>query len=394
MTDTTRPRRSRARGSAEPARHLPLMPVITLFVLAVAVSASGSETHTERVRFEGLGCGQERMQVFVRALAAAQGLGYETHHVDAKKGIFEGRLKQPGRRLRLDVEVTCSGASSGEHDAFQAFFGPARVEVEAVFKAGKGGRAAARAEGHRFSAKLGELMRAYLPPQGCLGVTIGDAGDLSSGTRQRLKVTSGVVVREVADGGPSAAAGLVPWDVILGIDGVETPSLGALRKVLHQKRPGDSVGLLVSRGGETVRASATLGRRGDDGSCTAQDGDARNRPTGPPTPPPKDRLALGDVVVRPQPVSPGHPFDVELTIDLVSSDAGDEPVGVALRVEILRDGTSLFSSSPETVACRSGAVTTAVKHLRAGSEPGDYELRVSVESGSLRSTRTVGLEIR
>ncbi len=63
-------------------------------------------------------------------------------------------------------------------------------------------------------------------------------------------------------------------------------------------------------------------------------------------------------------------------------------------VEILRDGRTLFSSSPEKVACRSGAVTTVVKHLRAGREPGDYELRVSVESGSLRSTRTVGLAIR
>lgn len=394
MTHTIRSRCCGGRNRSISAPRLHAVQLTALLLITVVATASASETHTERVVFEGLGCGQERMQVFVRALAAAQELGFETRDVDGDEGTFEGRLKQPGRRIRLDAEVTCSGVPSGEHDAFEAFFGPPRVTVEAVFKARRGGRPAAQADGERFRARLGELMQAYLPPRSCLGVTIGDAGELSPDTRRRLDVTSGVIVREVARGGPAAAAELAPWDVIVGIDGVETPSAGSLRQVLHRRSAGDSVALLVSRGGETVRASVILGRRGDDGSCIPNDGNAPSRPHAPPPSPPRDRLALGDLVVRPQPVPPGDPFDVELTIDLVSSAAGGEPVDVALTVEILHDETSLFSSAPETVASRSGAVTTAVKHLRAGHEPGDYELRVSVELGLLRDERTVALEIR
>ncbi len=316
MTDTTRPRRSRERGSAEPARHLPLIRVITLCVLAVAVSASASQTHTERIRFDGLRCGQDRMQAFVRALAAAQELGYETRDVDADEGTFKGRLKQPNHHLRLVVKVTCSGARSGGHDAFKAFFGPPRVEVEAIFTARTGGRAAARTEGNRFRAKLDVLMDAYLPVPSCLGFTIGEVRSLDRETRARLKVDTGMVVQKVAAGGPATAAGLQPWDVLLGVDGVETPTFARLRGLLRRKKPGDTVTLLVSRAGRTVQPEVVLGRRGDDGSCAAVGAAASDRLPAPPQPV-RDYLELGDVVVKPQPVSPGEPFDVELTVDLV-----------------------------------------------------------------------------
>jgi hypothetical protein len=320
-------------------------------------------------------------------------MGYETRKVDGERFSFEGRLKQPDRALVLEVEVVCTGGAGALGEQFEAFFGKPGVAVEAEFRARRGGRAAARAEGERLCAEVATLMQARLPPTACLGLTARNVSELDAEARGALDVASGVLVGEVTDDGPAQRAGLASWDVVLGIDGLETPDSGVLRRALHGREPGDRVSLLVSRKGETLSPSLVLGERGDEGECRAGGGATEIAEPAVPTPLP-DRLVFGDVLVRPQPVPAETPFAVELAVEVVDSSAGGSDVEVTLRVEILRDGEVLYEPAPETLSCRNGAATEVVKHLRAGSDPGRYELRLTAAAGQLRDQQSVVFEIR
>jgi len=366
--------------------------VLTILVLVATTVASAAETLTHRVVFEGLDCGQERPQVLVRALAAAQGLGYETSNVNRERGTFKGRLKTSDRDIRLTVEVTCTDGALAGDPIGAKFFPPSRIVAKAEFRARSGGRAAAQADGERFGAEVVKMMQGRIPPPSCLGVSARDVEGLDREVRGALGLSSGVFIVDVSDGGPAVAAGLATGEVVLGIDGSETPNIGKLWQLLHQREPGDRVSLLIGRSGSQYRTALRLGRRTGTGDCLAVAGSAA-APSVPPSPRP-DRLELRDIAVRPRPVSPGQAFDVELTIDLQVASGGSGAVPVSLSVEIVRDGQTVYRSSPETVSCTNGAVTKMVKHLRAARKPGAYLLRLTVEHVPLQDARTASLEIR
>jgi putative serine protease PepD len=69
----------------------------------------------------------------------------------------------------------------------------------------------------------------------------------------------GVGVIKVTPGGSAANAGIRGGDVITGVDGVDTPSLGVLEGVLASLKPGDDVPVRVVRNGATTTVHATLG---------------------------------------------------------------------------------------------------------------------------------------
>jgi hypothetical protein len=110
--------------------------------------------------------------------------------------------------------------------------------------------------------------------------------------------------------------------------------------------------------------------------------------------PPPDRLALHVAEVQPRPVPPGEPFRVELEIELQVAAPKRGPLDVTLAAEILRDGKVVYRAPAATVACTNGATTSVVKHLRAGRDPGSYELRITATADSLSDRGTVAFEIR
>ncbi len=95
-----------------------------------------------------------------------------------------------------------------------------------------------------------------------LGISIGDV----SGTMMaQLRLDGrGVLVRNVVDGSPADKAGIEAHDIIISLDGDDVDT-GRLIEVLAKHEPGDTVSVVVLRGGEEVDVSATLGTR-DDGS--------------------------------------------------------------------------------------------------------------------------------
>jgi putative serine protease PepD len=71
----------------------------------------------------------------------------------------------------------------------------------------------------------------------------------------------GVQVVEVVTGAPAAAAGLVPGDVIVTVDGQQVASSQALTTAIGAHKPGDAVTLTLQRGARTATVKVTLGTR-------------------------------------------------------------------------------------------------------------------------------------
>jgi 2-alkenal reductase len=78
---------------------------------------------------------------------------------------------------------------------------------------------------------------------------------------EQLSVKQGAFVSGVTDGGPAQAAGILPGDVILTIDGVRLGETDSLRGVLLRYNPGDTVALTVLRGDKELQFSITLAVR-------------------------------------------------------------------------------------------------------------------------------------
>lgn len=76
-------------------------------------------------------------------------------------------------------------------------------------------------------------------------------------------LSDGVRVVDVVAGLPAAAL-LNPDDLILEVDGAPIVIVDDIRKALEDKRPGDSVALLISRGGDQVEVSVELSAAEDD----------------------------------------------------------------------------------------------------------------------------------
>jgi putative serine protease PepD len=91
-----------------------------------------------------------------------------------------------------------------------------------------------------------------------------DSGRAALGVRVTTVVDSsgkpqGVGVVDVVPGGPAAAAGIQPGDVIMSVDGQEAPSTDALGAVLAELEPGDTVPVVVLRGGNEQEVEVALG---------------------------------------------------------------------------------------------------------------------------------------
>jgi putative serine protease PepD len=91
-----------------------------------------------------------------------------------------------------------------------------------------------------------------------------------------LPVQEGLLIEQVTQGGPAAAAGLhggdrvalagmqriaIGGDVIVAIDGQQIANQSDMNLVLNRKRPGDTVKVAVYRGGKKLEVPVKLGER-------------------------------------------------------------------------------------------------------------------------------------
>jgi serine protease Do len=75
-----------------------------------------------------------------------------------------------------------------------------------------------------------------------------------------LSETSGVVVVEVAEGGPAAEAGVQPGDVILEVDQNPVKDLEEFNRKIQVYKPGDTILMLIKRKGGTLFLTLEVGK--------------------------------------------------------------------------------------------------------------------------------------
>lgn len=110
-----------------------------------------------------------------------------------------------------------------------------------------------------------ELMRDGRVARGWFGIA-GQTQELSRALVRRLHLDSesGVLVVAVSGGGPADAAGLRMGDVVLKLDGLATPSVDAIHKLLTRDRIGRRVTLDVLRDGMLMKLNLSVTERPDE----------------------------------------------------------------------------------------------------------------------------------
>ena len=98
-----------------------------------------------------------------------------------------------------------------------------------------------------------------------LGISGLSISDLPSYELRMYKInttaTDGVYVASVSDGSAASKGGIQTGDVITSFDGQEVTTYKSFVKALYAKQPGDTVEVIVNRGGKSVTLSVTLGEQ-------------------------------------------------------------------------------------------------------------------------------------
>lgn len=84
------------------------------------------------------------------------------------------------------------------------------------------------------------------------------ARNLEAHEKPAMRVDRGALVGQVAPGSPAEAAGVLPWDVVIAVDGEPIGDAAALVQAIGRHRPGDTVTVRVVRQGQTGEFSVRL----------------------------------------------------------------------------------------------------------------------------------------
>jgi S1-C subfamily serine protease len=102
----------------------------------------------------------------------------------------------------------------------------------------------------------GRVTRGFL---GLAGQTI--EVDVRAARQLGLDSRSAVLVIAVTPGAPADKAGLQPRDIVIAVDGVQTPNVDAIHKQLDRASPGKRLEVSYVRGGQQMTASVVIAQR-------------------------------------------------------------------------------------------------------------------------------------
>jgi putative serine protease PepD len=135
------------------------------------------------------------------------------------------------------------------------------IPTLAAVTPGTGGRA--DGVGFAISSNTAKKLAEQLADQG----RVVDTGRAYLGVELRSLLGGGVLIVAVSPGGPAAAAGLRPGDLLVDIDGERVASVDDVAVALASHKPGDRVEVRVQRqGGQTEKVEVTLGELPPAGS--------------------------------------------------------------------------------------------------------------------------------
>ena len=79
-----------------------------------------------------------------------------------------------------------------------------------------------------------------------------------------VKKGEGVIITRIEKGSPASKAGLQVNDIVTSVNGKDVKNLGELRRSISTLHPGDKAALALLRGGKSMSASVTVGKRAGD----------------------------------------------------------------------------------------------------------------------------------
>lgn len=116
-----------------------------------------------------------------------------------------------------------------------------------------------------------QLINSGKVTQGYLGIYFYPQGIDSNLQQQNgLSRSSGVLVTEVAAGGPAATAGVQQGDIIYKANGQDVNDPGTLTALVRDTKPGDKIELTIDRKGKQVDVTVTAGQRPATTPTTSQ----------------------------------------------------------------------------------------------------------------------------
>ncbi|HEY2357799.1 MAG TPA: Do family serine endopeptidase [Phenylobacterium sp.] len=183
---------------------------------------------------------------------------------------------------------------------------------------------------------------------------------------QGMGTQKGAIVSDLVPGGPSAKGGLMPGDVVVGINGVPVKTSSELTREVAKGRPGDTLKLDVIREGKHHAVEVRSGTRPSEKDLASNDntpGVERGAPATPPTPHPSVlgmALSTLDDATRRRLNAPAELHGVLVEGVDQSSDAGQK--GLHRGDVIVQAGGRPVTSAADVAA----AVDTAKKAGRNG----------------------------
>ncbi len=112
-------------------------------------------------------------------------------------------------------------------------------------------------------AIMNSLVTSGKVSRGFLGVSVDSVGPELAETLGLPRETRGVIITDLAPGGPAEQAGLRRYDVITSINGQPVTTFQELRLQVARQQPDSEIAIVFLRDGEERRGSARLGGQGD-----------------------------------------------------------------------------------------------------------------------------------
>ncbi|MES1156217.1 MAG: trypsin-like peptidase domain-containing protein [Alphaproteobacteria bacterium] len=236
-------------------------------VVAAEVVGSDPDTDLALLRLNGGGHkpatlgDSDDLQVGEMAIAIGNPLGLQATVTAGVVSALRRTLRGDGGRLIEDVIQTDAALNPGNSGGALV---DAYGQVIGINTAIIGG-----AQGICFAVPINtakrvipELMRDGRVARGWFGIG-GQTQELSTALVRRLglKTDKGVLAVAVSPGGPADKAGMRVGDVVLMLDGVATPSVDAVHKILTGETIGRRVALEVLRDGAVTQLKMVVSER-------------------------------------------------------------------------------------------------------------------------------------
>ena len=221
----------------------------------------------------------------------------------------------------------------------------------------------------------GKVVRGYI------GVNIQDFSP-EMAEAQGLTGVQGAIVAELVPGAPAQKAGLLPEDVLVGVNGVNVKNRSELTREVAKARPGETIRLSILRGGKPRTVDVKSGVRPAENAINSEDGEDNATPT-PDKPQTQKFEALG-LTLTPIDATARSTYKIEpdvrgLLIAGVKADSDADEKGL-VKGDVL--------SSVNGVAVNTtGEVATAIAAAKAGG-------RTSVLAKVIRQNRPVFVPLK